>query len=263
MKRFMALMAVLGVLAAAGAKGKATKTKAEDFVHVDCGMFLMGSGEFGDTTKHVAVVSEFFICNHEVTQEEYQSVMGKNPSKFKGKNRPVENVSWYDAVEYCNRLSIAEGLTPCYSEDFEMDIGADGYRLPTETEWEFAARGGELSEGFLYHSGSLYIDDVAWWSESSGGKTHDVMKKLCNELDIYDMNGNVEEWCWDWYEPYPDEDTELDPTGPADGYLRIVRGGAYNTEDLMNCTIFVRGGYEPELKQSNIGFRVVRSGPRG
>lgn len=238
----------------------AKKAKAPEFVRVESKTFVMGNNEEHET-EHEAWVSEFYICTHEVTQEEYKRIMKKNPSKHKGKNLPVENVSWYDAIEYCNRLSLAEGYTPCYTEGFEYDICADGYRLPTETEWEFAARGGNISQGFTY-SGSDDAESVAWYMENSGDKSHEVMEKEANELGIYDMSGNVAEWCWDWYGDYPSEREDIDPTGPSSGEGRIIRGGSYGYS-IDNCSSTFRNSNRPDYSDSSTGFRVVRSGPRG
>ena len=215
-------------------------------------------------------LSSFWISPYEVTQEEFVSVMTgnkngieANPSRFQGEEkppaegevqerRPVEKVSWYDAIVYCNLLSIKEGLTPCYTiksstdpaawgtsptstsaEDYAdwdevtCDFDADGYRLPTEAEWEYAARGGKagISDGSweYWYSGSNTKDDVAWYYDNSDRKTHEVGKKQANALGLYDMSGNVFEWCWDWYGGYP-SGTE-DPAGPDTGSDRVGRGG--------------------------------------
>ena len=264
MKRFLIMLTILAVSSAmvfAAGKGKAKKADTDEFVHVECGGFRMGSEDEYNATPHDAWVSEFFICTHEVTQEEYKAIMGTNPSEIKKKNHPVENVSWFDAIEYCNRRSIAEGFTPCYTEDFELDIGANGYRLPTEAEWELAARGGNLSQNYFF-SGSDYLDSVSWNSENSGHKHHEIMTKKPNELGIYDMTGNVAEWCWDWYDSYPEEKQDIDPEGPASGEFRVIRGGAcYFIDD--NMAIQARNGSRPDTKTSYFGFRIVRSGPRG
>ncbi|MBO4319109.1 MAG: SUMF1/EgtB/PvdO family nonheme iron enzyme [Treponema sp.] len=256
----LALMLCSTLVLAGGSKEKYSVATAKEFVDVDAGVFTIGcEDEFEN--EHEVVVSEFFICTHEVTQEEFQSLMGYNPSKNKGKNKPVNNVTWYEAVDYCNKRSIAEGYTPCYNADYEYDFCADGYRLPTESEWEIAAKGGQKSQGFIY-SGDDSIDDVAWHGQNSGHKTHDVRTKAPNELGIYDMTGNVAEWCFDWYGVYPTEREGIDPSGPAFGTERIVRGGSCYFID-ENCSVTARNSRTPETKESYIGFRIVRSGPRG
>ena len=187
--------------------------------------------------------------------------MGTNPSECRGKNRPVESVSWYEAVEYCNRRSIAEGYTPCYTDSYELDLTADGYRLPTEAEWEYAARGGSTSGGYRF-SGSDTVERVAWYGENSGGKPHEVMTKAPNELGLYDMSGNVLEWCWDWYGRYPSGKESVDPAGPAFGEGRILRGGNFSSAESFYCTSTTRTCDYPAVHNPNVGFRVVRSGPR-
>ncbi|MBO7613759.1 MAG: SUMF1/EgtB/PvdO family nonheme iron enzyme, partial [Treponema sp.] len=165
------------------------------------------------------------------------------------------------AIEYCNRRSLEEGYTPCYTDGFEYDICADGYRLPTETEWEFAARGGKISNGFTY-SGSDDVESVAWYMNNSGNKPHQVMSKEANELGIYDMSGNVAEWCWDWYGNYPSNREDIDPTGPSSGERRIHRGGSYGYS-IDNCSGTFSNCDSPDYTGLGVGFRVVRSGPRG
>ena len=223
----------------------------------------MGSlnGAENERPVHRVTVSSFYMCNHEVTQEEYESVMGKNPSYFKGGRLPVERVSWYDAVEYCNARSRKESLSPCYSgsrkEGYVCDFSADGYRLPTEAEWEYAARGGKEDDHTKY-SGSNSISHIAWCGDSHNGRTHDVMSKAPNGLGLYDMSGNVWEWCWDWFKAYS-VSKQKNPTGADFETLRIVRGGSYYN-DATRCRVSERSGHWPEDdRESLTGFRVVRS----
>ncbi len=264
MKRTLIILGTLilcsAMIFAGGSKEKYSVTTAIEYVDVDAGVFTIGSEDEFEN-EHEVVVSEFYICTHEVTQEEFQALMGYNPSKTKGKNKPVTNVSWYEAVDYCNKLSLEKGLTPCYNDNYEYDFCANGYRLPTESEWEIAAKGGQKSRGFIF-SGSDYLEDVARCGSNSGHKPHDVRTKAPNELGIYDMTGNVAEWCLDWHGEYPTERQEMDPTGPAHGKERIVRGGSCYFID-ENWSVTARNSCPPDTTESYIGFRVVRSGPRG
>ena len=248
-------------------------------------------------------LSGFWISPYEVTQEEFESLMAgnindinANPSNFTGnpaagevqESRPVERVSWYDAIVYCNLLSIKEGLTPCYTIKISTDpadwgtsptstgagdynywksvicnFDANGYRLPTEAEWEYAARGGQtgISDGSWdnTYSGSGTIDDVAWYTDNSAVKTHEVGKKQSNALGLYDMSGNVFEYCWDRYgssSGYPGG-TE-DPEGPDTGSDRVKRGGSWS--DLASyCAVSGRINGSPYGRYGNNGFRLVRS----
>ncbi len=219
-------------------------------------------------------VSTFYICDHEVTQKEWQSIMGYNPSVDEGDNNPVERIDWYEAVEYCNYLSQKQGLTPCYIIDKSREPynnqfpdmnwtvtwnkAANGYRLPTEAEWSYAAKGGNKSKGYRY-SGSDNIDDVAWYWNNSKKSTHEVKGKTANELGIYDMSGNVYEWCWNWYEEYLDNpNPKKDYSGPMEGKLRVFLGGSFEC-DANKCSFPCRMYFYPYSKDSSTGFRVVRS----
>ncbi len=252
-------------------------------VYVEGGSFMMGSNGYDDdeTPVHKVTVSSFWIGKNEVTQAEWKEVMGSNPSYWKGDKLPVEQVSWYAAIKYCNLRSLAEGLTPCYSisgitrpgnwgavptEDRNStwdavvcDFGANGYRLPTEAEWEFAARGGVRSIGYDY-SGSNNLGSVAWYADNSGNKTHDVGTKAANELGIYDMSGNVREWCWDWYSSsYYSSSPQDNPTGPKTGSSRLLRGGSWHNY-ATNCRVAYRSLSYPYRGNSNdVGFRLCRA----
>ena len=223
----------------------------------------MGSSDGLDDEKpvHEVTVSSFYMGKYEVTQEEYQTVMGSNPCNRKGDRMPVESVTWYDAVEYCNRLSKKEGLTPCYSgsgDNITCNWNANGYRLPTEAEWEYAARGGINKDDYKY-SGSNDIDEVAWYGKNSGKMTHDVGTKKANSLGIYDMSGNVYEWCWDWYDyGYYSKSPRNNPTGATSGNKRVLRGGSWCSNDNF-CRVASRGcNYGLSNGYDYSGFRVVR-----
>ncbi|HEX37418.1 MAG TPA: formylglycine-generating enzyme family protein, partial [Candidatus Cloacimonetes bacterium] len=178
----------------------------------------------------------------------------------------VEKVSWYDAVEFCNKKSRKEGLTPCYSgsgKNITCNFNANGYRLPTEAEWEYAARGGHLANGSnlrnggYTYSGSDNIDDVAWYSDNSGRKTHPVGQKQPNELGLYDMSGNVWEWCWDWKGSYSSS-SQTNPRGASSGSTRVLRGGGWYGYD-NGCRVAYRGTDDPDLSNGDFGFRFVRT----
>ena len=255
---------------------KSLPSETDDgFVLVEGGSFRMGSEDNDDERPvHGVTLDSFYICDHPVTQKEYVKVMGNNPSKFEGKERPVECVSWYDAVEYCNALSKMAGLTPCYDIDKDnedpdnenvshhakwtvtCDFTANGYRLPTESEWEFAARGGNESEGYEY-SGSDGIDDVAWYAGNSDKETHSVKENEPNELGLYDMSGNVWEWCWDWYGDYP-SGSKTNPVGASSGKGRVDRGGCWFNNSGF-CRVAYRCCSNPYRRYYFLGFRLVRS----
>jgi formylglycine-generating enzyme required for sulfatase activity len=252
---------------------------SDDLVLVEGGAFKSSKTSYSG--KDITV-SDFYIGKSEVTQKQWADVMGDNPSGFKGEDRPVERVSWYDAIEYCNARSMKENLKPYYTIDKEtMDTknknendnvkwtvtineDANGYRLPTAEEWEYAASGGQKSENFTY-SGSNNPDEVAWYWMNAGEKpltgdwnwpaiennrnqTKPVGQQKPNELGIYDMSGNVREWCWDWHSH---------PETP-DNTWRVSKGGGWvssvNTEEISYPGKFDANGLGPDQ-----GLRVVRS----
>ena len=230
-----------------------------DMVAVAGGTFQMGlTDQQLALPVHSVSVSSFLIGRQEVTQAQYRAVMGVNPSCYEGDDsRRVEWVKWLDSVAFCNELSQREGLQPCYTilyDTTSCDFATNGYRLPTEAEWEFAARGGTSSQGFIY-SGSSSPGDVAWYGEAPF-QTHPVGMKAPNELGIYDMSGNVEEWCWDWLGVYS-SGAQTDPTGPDYGLYHVVRGGS-----VYSRTDYIRPGYRESCDTgssiSTLGFRVVR-----
>ncbi len=233
----------------------------EGMVFVEGGTFTMGSndGQSDEKPVHQVTVSSFLIGRTEVTQALWESVMGKNPSNFKGSDRPVEQVSWYDVVEFCNKLSENEGLQKAYSgsgEKISCNFNSNGYRLPTEAEWEYAARGGNKSKGYKY-SGSNDIAEVGWYAGNSGNQTKDVSGKRPNELGMYDMSGNVWEWCWDWYGNYS-SGSQTDPRGPNSGSYRVLRGGSW-AFDAVYCRVAFRDSNTPDDRYSVLGFRIVRT----
>jgi len=214
-------------------------------IKVEGGTFQMGATSEienpDDYQKpvHQVTLSTYYIGETEVTQELWQAVMGSNPSMFKGNRRPVEMVSWADCQEFISRLNQKTG---------------QHFRLPTEAEWEFAARGGTKSCHTQY-SGSSNLDDVAWYEDNSSSTTHDVKTKLPNELGIYDMSGNVDEWCQDWSDRYSSS-AQTNPTGPTSGSLRVHRGGDWNYPAGYSA-VSDRGYAYPSTRNGLYGFRLA------
>ena len=219
-----------------------------NMVYVSGGTFTMGatseqgSDAWGDEKPtHSVTLSSFYLCKYEVTQALWKAVMGKNPSGFKGNNLPVENVSWNDCQTFISRLN---------------NLTGKNFRLPTEAEWEYAARGGNRSRGYKY-SGSNVLSDVAWYDGNSGRKTHPVGSKSPNELGLYDIPGNVYEWCSDWKGTYSSS-AQTNPTGPSSGSYRVNRGGSC-CSDAMICRSSFRGSYSPIYRNNALGLRLALS----
>ena len=213
-----------------------------NMVYVSGGTFIMGGDDSSDQMPtHSVTLSSYYICKYEVTQALWRAVMGSNPSNFKGDNLPVECVSWNDCQTFINRLNSYTGRN---------------FRLPTEAEWEFAARGGNYSRHYKY-SGSNYIGDVAWYDDNSGNRTHPVGTKQPNELGLYDMSGNVWEWCSDWYGSYSSY-SQTDPIGPNNGSNRMDRGGCWGNF-AKRCRPAYRSYGTPGYRDHGRGLRLVLS----
>ena len=219
-----------------------------EMVRVEAGTFIMGAtaemkDPYGEEkpTHQVTLTNDYYIGKYEVTQALWKAVMGNNPSEFKGGNLPVERVSWYDCQEFISKLNRITGKT---------------FRLPTEAEWEYAARGGKKSRGCQY-SGSNNLSDVAWYGDNSRRKTHAVGTKQANELGIYDMTGNVSEWCQDWYESY-NSSSQVNPTGANSGSHRVYRGGG-GRYYAMYCYLSRRNYGMPDYRSDYLGLRLVLS----
>ena len=214
-------------------------------VYVQGGTFTMGctseqGGDCygGEKPSHQVTLSDYWIGETEVTQALWEAVMGSNPSYFKGDNRPVEKVSWDDCQEFIRKLNALTGKT---------------FALPTEAQWEYAARGGNKSRHCKY-AGSNSIGDVAWYWDNSGSSTHPVKGKQSNELGLYDMSGNVWEWCEDWYGSYSSS-SQTNPTGPSSGSGRVLRGGSWDY-DARICRVSRRNYDTPGNRYLFLGFRL-------
>ena len=266
---------------------------------IPSGSFMMGSPTTEsrrnpeETLHQVTLTKGFYIGKYQVTQDQYRAVMKTNPSYFQGSGyppapgeaqgrRPVEAVSWYDALVFCNNLSIMEGLDPAYSissktnptdwgpvptssnavwNAVEIVSGSNGYRLPTEAQWEYACRAGTQT---AYYNGNnsptnyALIEEIAWYLRNTD-KTHEVGLKVPNAWGLFDMNGNVREWCWDWHDRgyYTNAGAGTDPMGPLTGTNRVHRGGSHaSTEDILRSAF--RDRYAPTYRNNNVGFRLVR-----
>ncbi len=259
-------------------------------LHIPGGSFWLGShaqeedAHESEQPAHEIKISDFYLGEYQVTQEYWQALMGDNPAYFKGERRPVENVSWYDAAVFCNRLSLQSGFRPCYylvepgtgqyskifgqsakgnwdlpnKGDVVLDPSANGYRLPSEAEWEYAARGGAYTHASrMTYAGSENLAQCGWYGENSQNETKEVGLLLPNALGLYDLSGNVWEWCGDWYSDYPKE-RKKDPQGADGGRARIVRGGSCFNRS-QRCRVALRRSYEPEYRDNYLGFRLARS----
>uniref|UniRef100_UPI003743D56B formylglycine-generating enzyme family protein n=5 Tax=Odoribacter laneus TaxID=626933 RepID=UPI003743D56B len=221
-----------------------------NMVQVEGGRFQMGGtpeqgSDANDWEKpvHEVTLSDYYMGKYEVRQSEWEAVMGNNPSGFKGADLPVEQVSWEDCHEFIGRLNALTGLS---------------FKLPTEAQWEYAARGGRLSKGYKY-SGSNNIGEVGWYKSNFRNYRHPVGEKQPNELGLYDMSGNVWEWCEDWYGDYS-SDSQSDPIGAVSGSFRVYRGGSRISEARL-CRVSYRLYNAPNRRNSILGFRLVCSFP--
>jgi formylglycine-generating enzyme required for sulfatase activity/flavodoxin len=260
---------------------------ADNFVLIKGGTFEMGSPESeawrgSDEKQHAVTVSDFYLDSHELTQGAYRALMGKNPSNFSGDQQPVENVSWLDAIAYCNARSEQEGLTPAYVIDgtgVTWNRSADGYRLPTEAEWEYACRAGtntpfntENSIGVKeanYYGHYPYQIEENYFKQGNlatkpgeyRARTTEVGSFSANKFGLYDMHGNVGEWVWDYYGDYGPSG-QTDPTGPSAGAFHVYRGGAWN-DFAKNLRSAYRATLAGDKSMINIGFRLARNAVKG
>ena len=235
-----------------------------ELVRISAGTFMMGALPNDDEAyskterpRHKVEISrDFYVGKYPVTQELWEAVMGNNSSHFKGEDRPVEKVSWFDCVEFCNKLSELENKELAYiinGENVSCNWTAKGYRLLTEGEWEYCARGGE---SHLY-AGSDNVDEVAWYRENSGGMTHPVGQKKPNGFGLYDMSGNIWEWCWDCFEDYQ-SGSFVDPEGGTDTSFRVRRGGSWKYRAEF-CRIANRSKGRKYYRSMLLGVRFARS----
>jgi formylglycine-generating enzyme len=219
--------------------------------------------DFEQPVHKVQLNNGFWVGRYAVTQQLYESIMQVNPSDIMGAFLPVSNVSWFDSVLFCNRLSEQEGLQPSYSvseNTVTWNQKANGYRLLTEAEWEYSAKGTSLErESVEQFSGSTDSDEVAWTKENSENLPHSVGAKLANSMGLYDMSGNIWEWCFDWYDPeYYSSSRKPDPIGPKEGEMRVCRGGSYLALNT-NARVSLRGRFEPTTLWKGLGFRIAKN----
>jgi formylglycine-generating enzyme len=271
MRKYLSTAVIILMLAMSAGYGKDGGNVNNEMVFVKGGTFQMS----GNSTK----VADFYLSKYEVTQHEW----GKHMPAFyyqdqgAGLNYPVYFVSWYEVLAYSNKRSIAEGLNPCYSingstdpdvwgivpttpnelwDNVECSWKANGYRMPTEAEWEYAAGGGIKSKGYLFSGSADYLK-VAWMEENSGNRLHQVGLKQPNELGFYDMSGNLYEWCWDWYSEDPTS-AQQNSAGPAEGKFRVEKGGGWD-RGVNACKIAGRYYFKPCVSYGGIGVRIART----
>jgi len=235
-----------------------------EMVLLPAGKFTMGDKNEIDAPPHEVAVSAFYMDKYLVTQEQYEGIRGKNPARWKGDKNPVEQVCWWDAIGFCNARSQREGLEPCYDvETGQCNFNASGYRLPTEAEWEYACRAGTQTS-YFFGDVPAKLGDYAWFDKNAGGHPQPVGRKRPNPWELYDICGNLWQWCNDFYQvDYYEQAPAKDPRGPEAGETRVVRGGAWKAS-ADNC----RSGYRYNENPGRLdvcfgydvyGFRCVRS----
>ena len=238
-------------------------------VLVPKGSFMMGSpttedGRNSNEVPHmVTLTTDFWMAESEVTQRQYRNLMGSDSSHYKGDDLPVEQVSLFDAVVYCNALSGKEKLPPCYqigatTVEWVDGVKCTGYRLPTEAEWEYAANPATPSR--TVYAGSDSVDEVAWYGGNAGSTTHAVKTKAANGRGLYDLSGNVWEWVWDSYQANYEALPSTDPIGPSTGVSRVIRGGSW-LGIAAYARVAMRFSFAPSLHDYRVGIRIVRSNP--
>jgi formylglycine-generating enzyme required for sulfatase activity len=235
-----------------------TAATGSRMVLIPGGSFNMGDakGKEEEKTVHKVTVDSFYMDVCEVTQESFETIIGTNPSKFRDKKGPVERIRWTDAVKYCNARSLKDGLKPCYNpETWECDFTTDGYRLPTEAEWEYACRAGSADEHF-FKGGESQLDLYTWYRNNSAEKVHAVGTKKPNAFGLFDMYGNVSEWCNDFYhKDYYSGGSEVNPPGPKTGDKRVLRGGNWSSRP-KDCKSFRRFSDNPVTADICAGYDI-------
>lgn len=253
-----------------------------EMIEVEGGTFWMGDASEDahkdDKPVHEVQLDTFCLGKYAVTQALWEEVMGENPSKFLGKARPVETISWHDCIEFCNQLSLKRGYVPVYELDKNRNDphnknsmqnywvrwipDTNGFRLATDAEWEYASRGGRVQSEMEY-AGSSSLKKVGWYNENSAGMSQPVGLQAPNELGLYGMSGNVWEWCWDWYngkyyQKCFDQGIASNPYGAESGYGRVGRGGRWGS-GASNCRVVCRLNSGPSLRNGNLGLRLART----